>query len=61
MYVAKTKALVMQLHCYPVAYLCLCFAYEPRHEKTNVLVSDQVRHKLGCTATEDDWRLEISD
>ena len=26
--------------------------FEPRREKTNVLVSDQVRHKLGCTATE---------
>ena len=26
--------------------------YEPRHEKTNILVSDQVRHKPGCTATE---------
>ena len=26
---------------------------EPRHEKTNVLVSDLVRHKSGCTATED--------
>ena len=25
---------------------------EPRHEKTNVLVSDLVRHKPGCTATE---------
>ena len=24
-------------------------------------VSDQVRHKPGCTATEDGWRLEISD
>ena len=24
-------------------------------------VFDQVRHKLGCTATEDGWRLEISD
>ena len=23
------------------------------HEKTNILVSDQVRHKQGCTATED--------
>ena len=33
---------------------------EPRHEKTNVLVSDQVRHKPGCTATRDK-RLEISD
>ena len=29
--------------------------------KTNVLVSDLVRHKLGCTATEDGERLEISD
>ena len=26
---------------------------EPRHEKTNILVSDLVRHKPGCTATED--------
>ena len=34
---------------------------EPRHEKTNVLVSDMVRHKPGCTATEDGLRLEISD
>ena len=34
---------------------------EPRREKTNVLVSDMVRHKPGCTATEDSWKLEISD
>ena len=27
-------------------------AFEPQHEKTNVLVSDLVRHKPGCTATE---------
>ena len=27
--------------------------YEPRREKTNVLVSDLARHKPGCTATED--------
>ena len=27
--------------------------FEPRHEKTNVLVSDPVRHKPGYTATED--------
>ena len=27
--------------------------YEPRREKTKVLVSDLVRHKPGCTATED--------
>ena len=35
--------------------------FEPRHEKTNVLVSDLVRHKPGCTATVDGKRLEISD
>ena len=34
---------------------------EPCHENTNVLVSDLVRHKPGCTATEDGLRLEISD
>ena len=34
---------------------------EPHHEKTNVLVSNLVRHKPGCTATEDGQRLEISD
>ena len=27
--------------------------FEPGHEKTNILVSDLVRHKPGCTATED--------
>ena len=26
---------------------------EPVHEKTNTLGSDQVRHKPGCTVTED--------
>ena len=29
---------------------------ETRHEKTNVLVSDQVTHKPDCTATEDGFR-----
>ena len=24
-------------------------------------VSNQVRHKPGCTTTEDDWRIEITD
>ena len=38
-----------------------CNANEPRHEKTNILVSDLVRHKPGCTATEDSQKLEISD
>ena len=27
--------------------------FEPRHEKTNILVSDLVQHKPGCTAIED--------
>ena len=27
--------------------------FEPRHEKTNVLVSDLVRHKPGYAVTED--------
>ena len=30
-------------------------------EKTNNLGSDQVRHILGCTVTEDGKRLEILD
>ena len=33
--------------------VCEIETYEPRHEKTNVLVSNLVRHKPGCTATED--------
>ena len=36
-------------------------AFEPGQEKTNFLVSDLVRHKLGCTATEYGLMLEISD
>ena len=38
-----------------IIFLCLLHkkVYEPRHEKTNVLVFDLVRHKPGCTATED--------
>ena len=35
--------------------------FEPHHEKTNILVSDLVRHKPGCTAIEDGQRLGISD
>ena len=27
--------------------------FEPRHEKTDVLVSDPIRHKPGCTIKED--------
>ena len=32
---------------------------EPRHEKTNVVISDLVRHKPGCTATEDGLKFRI--
>ena len=39
----------------------ILYIYEPRREITNVLVSDLVQHKPGCTATEDGQRLEISD
>ena len=37
-----------------------CDSYEPVLEKTNNLGSDKVRHKPGCTVTEDN-RLEILD
>ena len=36
-------------------------AYEPQHEKTNNVVSDQVWHKPGCIATGDGQKLEILD
>ena len=31
----------------------LYYSFEPRREKTSVLVSDLVRHKPGCAFTED--------
>ena len=34
---------------------------EPARGKTNNAVSEQVRHKLACTVTEDGERLEILD
>ena len=34
---------------------------QPRREKTNNMVSEQVRHKPVCTVTETDLRLEILD
>ena len=34
---------------------------EPPRGKTNNVVSEQVRHKLACTVTEDGKRLEILD
>ena len=36
-------------------------SFESLHEKTCHGVSDKVRHKLGCTTTEDGKRLELSD
>ena len=32
---------------------------EPPRGKTNNVVSEQVRHKSGCTVTEEGWKLEI--
>ena len=41
-------------HLCSVVVCCLdSIIFDPRHEKTKVLVSDLVRHKPGCTATED--------
>ena len=34
---------------------------EPPRGKTNNVVSEQVRHKSGCTSTEECYRLEILD
>ena len=34
---------------------------ELHHKKSNILVSNLVRYKPGCTATEDGYKLEISD
>ena len=34
---------------------------EPPREKTNAMVSVQVRHKPSCASTEDGWRHEILD
>ena len=35
--------------------------FEPQHEKTNNVVSDQVEHKPRCASTEDGYRPEILD
>ena len=45
----------------PVCMIEYLSIFEPHHEKTNFLVSDLVRHKPGCIATEDGKRLEILD
>ena len=44
-----------------VSFTAVIIINELRREKTNILVSDLCRHKLGCTTTKDGWRLEISD
>ena len=46
---AEPGTLKVSLAATPSKFL---FSDELCHEKTNVLVSDQVRHKPGCTATE---------
>ena len=62
---AKTKALISYavteqlIFAFVLAYAKNRFLHymahiiEQCHEKTNVLVSDLVRHKPGCTAIED--------
>ena len=56
---AYSREMKIKLNLFDLKFYLALF--EPRHEKTNVLVSDQVRHKPGCTATEDGQRLEILD
>ena len=35
--------------------------FEPSHEKTNNVVFLEVKHKLSCSSTEDEKRLEMFD
>ena len=35
-----------------IEILLYTLIYEPPHEKTNNVVSEQVQHKSGCTVTE---------
>ena len=58
---AEIRSLLRKFLIIAYLFTSLYYTYEPRYEKTNVLVSDLVRHKPGCKATEDGWRLEISD
>ena len=48
---------------YQIKQILLDIIIESCHEKTNILVSDLVQHKPGCTASNDGWslRLEILD
>ena len=60
----NVNANMFNLNLHKYMYNILCYFW---HHLSLVLrkpvfrVSDQVRHKPGCTATEDGWRLEISD
>ena len=60
LFLAKT-GFTRKPKCAELFLLSIYRLYEPRREKTNILVSDQVPHKPDCTATEDGQRLEISD
>ena len=41
--------------------MCITGLFEPLTRKRVFRLSDQVRHKPGCTATEDCFKREISD
>ena len=47
------KGLYLNLRAMTAIILGVLNTCEQRHEKTNILVSDLVGHKPGCTATED--------
>ena len=68
-YNQKQNTVLVQIHGQPSEQLAL-----KRYSATSIElkmslvvrkpafgVSDMVPHKLGCTASEDGWRLEISD
>ena len=52
---------VIKKTCDSCKYTFCKAIFEPPRGKTNNVVSEQVRHKQGCTSTEDGWRLEILD
>ena len=54
------KVYISRQELYPRLVLCQK-TDEPRHEQTNILVSDLVRHKPGSSATEDGYRLKSLD
>ena len=56
----KTCGLDLRL-CLTKAGLYFHRLFEPRHQKTNNVVSEQVQHKPSCTSTEDSLRLEVCD